>query len=261
MQDHEELKMIRMREEMEQAAQKTLFDERMRLTSQFSEERATLEQQLFEVQEAKQVLEEEILTWKGACEKEQEDNRSMKLQHDRAEVLRKQKEEHVKREEKAKEGKLKLEKTKSENEERLDKEHAMRQIAKISTYLKSKAAVFGKICTQINPATTQGFDYMNTNYSGMMYVPGECCVVCWATLPSTQPNLRKLRAQCKTLGVQACIGHVNQRSLSFEDQGGEISERVYKRSVHGDWETAGFHRVLHDPVELRFVHRHQHLQA
>ena len=198
MQDHEELKMIRMREEMEQAAQKTLFDERLRLTCQFSEERAALEQQLFEAQEAKQVLEEEMLTWKGACEKEQEDCRSMKLQYDRAEVLRKQKEEHVKREEKAREGKLKLEKAKSENEERLDKEHAMRQIAKIMTYSRSKFALFIKMRKSAS-ADLQKVSIARTS-KGADYFAGLHCMVCWVILPPTEPILGEFRSSFSTLG-------------------------------------------------------------
>ena len=43
MQDHEELRIIRLKEEMQQASQKMLFNERRRPTSQFSVEQATLE--------------------------------------------------------------------------------------------------------------------------------------------------------------------------------------------------------------------------
>jgi len=103
MQDHEELKIIQLKEEMQQATQQILFKERIRLTSQLSAERATLEQQLFEERQAKQVLEEEVLMWMDACEKEKEDAQAIKLQHDREEELRGQKNNQEKREKEAKE--------------------------------------------------------------------------------------------------------------------------------------------------------------
>jgi hypothetical protein len=191
MQDHEELKIIRLKEEMQQATQQMLFDERIRLASQFSAERATLEQQLFEERQAKQVLEEEIIMWKNACEKEEEDARSLKLQHDREEELRRQKTEQEKREKEAKEERERNEKVQKEIEDKKDIDHAKSQIAKIVAYITSKETLLCEYARAADRSQVQGVLATGINRSKAFFVIGWHCTVCWSVLPSDERLLSK----------------------------------------------------------------------
>lgn len=191
MSDHEELKIIRLKEEMQKDTQQKLFNERSRLASQFSAERATLEQQLFEEWQAKQVLEEEIIMWKNACEKKEEDARFLKLQHDREEELKRQKTGQEKREKEAKEERERNERVQKEIEDKRDTDHAKSQIAKIAAYTTSKETLFYEYCRPANLWQVQGSLTTGINLSKAAFAIGYRCTVCWSVLPSDEPFLSK----------------------------------------------------------------------
>jgi hypothetical protein len=190
MQHHAEIKELHLREEMEQAAQKMLYEQCVRLTAEFAAERAALEQKLFEEQQVKQLVEEELLTWKAACGKEKEENEAMKLQRQREEDLRKQKARQKKKQEEAKQLKAKMAEDDRLREEKEDKEHAQRQIQKSSAYSKSKTAVLDKYMGMVNMETAQSFGITKTNHGGI-YTVGIRCDVCWSLLPWNEPYCGK----------------------------------------------------------------------
>jgi hypothetical protein len=185
-QDNEQLRTLRLREEMQQATQKTLFDERIRLTSQFSTERAALEQKLFQEQQEKQALEEELLMWKDACEKGKEEARALKLQHDREDELRNQKTETEKRAKEAEDERKKNEKVQKEIEERKDIDHAEIQIAKRLAYDKSKTEVFLKYAKS-SSSIIQLYKTRRLAKCGNVFTIGICCIICWSAIPSDEP--------------------------------------------------------------------------
>lgn len=190
MQDHAELKLIRMKEEMEQAAQQMLFDERIRLTTDFSTERATLEQQLFEERRAKQILEEEVLVWKQACEDEKEELRTTKLQHEREEGVRKRKIEQTKREEAASEQTRQLNAIAEQRERERKLEYASDQATRMTAYLLSKTNLLARYMAMRKREDCQGFQFTMTNKGGVVSA-GQLCNVCWSYLPLDEPSLSK----------------------------------------------------------------------
>jgi hypothetical protein len=191
MRDQEDLKIMRLKEEMEQISQQMIFDERIRLMSEFSVERAALEQELFKERQTKQALEEEILLWKAACEKEKEDSRALELQHSREEQLRKQKAEQEKREMEMKaeiarnaEVQMKIEKSK-------DIDHAMDQAAKIKTYVTSKAKVFWTYLdlAEKKAYKPQSWASIRSSINARTVLVGAPCNICWLTIPLDEPLL------------------------------------------------------------------------
>lgn len=190
MKDHRELQLIRLKSEMEEATQQILFEERMNLTSQFSTERAALEQQLFEERQAKQFLEGEVLLLKNMVEAEKEDARILKLQHNREEELKKQKAEQDEREKQAREEKEKLECEAEARKEQEANEHARSQIAKIFAYLYSKVTIMRKI-TNANPAVKRQEVRAIGTSGGAQWHAGLVCHVCWKLFQANEPILGK----------------------------------------------------------------------
>ena len=188
---HDEIKEIRLREEIQLAAQKMLYDERVKLTTQFAAERAALEQKLFEERQAKQLIEEELLTWKLTCEKEKEENEALKWQYQLEEDLRKQKVEQQKKEAEAREMKAKMAEDDRLHEEREDKEYAKRQIQKTDALVKSQMAVFRKFEVASNAATRQSYAATLLNKGGIR-LDGIPCELCWCVLPGCEPFLGRL---------------------------------------------------------------------
>lgn len=187
---HEEIKAIRLQEEMEEAAQQMLYDERIRLTTQFAAERAAFEQKLFEEQQAKQLVEEELLTWKAACEKEREDNRAVKLQRQREEDLRNKKVEQDKKEEEAQRTKEKMAEDDRLRQQKEDKEYTKRQVGKIMEYLKSKLALMRRYTGLANSEQLVRLKSTATSNSASFF-SGLRCNVCWSLLPWNEPCLGK----------------------------------------------------------------------
>jgi hypothetical protein len=186
MQDHEELQIVRIKEEMQQATQQLLFKERARFNSQLAAERATLEKELFEERQAKQLLEEESLLLKTAYEKEKEEAYALRLQFDRETELRAQNMEQEKREERVREEKEKSEKARRGIEEKRDIDYASSQLTKIRAYLDAKMAVI--LAYLKNHPTRQGGELIDTAKKRIFIIGGHC-TVCWSVLPINEPFL------------------------------------------------------------------------
>ena len=189
MQDQEELRIMRLKEEMEQTTQQMIFDEQIRLTSEFSAERAKLAQQLFEERQAMQVLEQEILLLKDACEREKEDGRALKLQHSREEELWKQKVDQEKQEVEAEKENAMNAFVQMKIEEVEDVSHAIKQIGKIQDYITSKGMVFGKYLDAAKELKSrpQSINDIRLAKNRGCFFSGWPCYVCWLPLQIDEP--------------------------------------------------------------------------
>lgn len=212
MQDHNELKLLRVREDMERMAQQMVFDERVRLTLQFSEERAELEQKLFDQRQAALLVEEELIIWKNTCEKEKEDAKAMQLQHARAEELHKQE-----REQKQRESELEAEKARSEKEHmelkrKEDFQYGKAQYLRGATIDSSKLDMFWKYFNIAKENGVGPLDIVKTSCSERLLVLGIRCVMCWSVLDWNLPFLRKCTWPCCTSSVTDIL-HLPHQSV------------------------------------------------
>lgn len=191
MQDHNELKLLRLREDMERMAQQMVFDERVRLTLQFSEERAELEQKLFEQRQAALLVEEELIIWKNTCEKDKEDAKAMQLQHARAEELHKQEREQKERESELEAEKARSEKAQTESKKKEDLRYAKAQYQKDKAICSAKGDVLKKYSKIAKDNGVDIFELVPTSYPRFSVFIGRRCVMCWSVLDWNLPFLRK----------------------------------------------------------------------
>jgi hypothetical protein len=192
MQDHQELQMLRLREEMEQAAQKMLFDERTRLAVQFSEERAELEQKLFEERQSRQLLEEELLIWKQTCERKDDDVKASRLQHERDKQVWKQEREQKEREEQVKEEKVLSEKTRKETKNRESLQHAKRQFSRRMAVGLARVGIANRYLKLGSESGAQLVEMVYENRHGTSMAIGDRCAMCWSVVDWNLPFLGRL---------------------------------------------------------------------